>query len=219
MSLRSLIILGTGGLARELALLAQNLNAVQHRWELLGFVGPPGCAVGALLGGLPILGDDLWLLQNQIEADLVIGVGYPSIRAGILEGYLQHGERFKYPNLIHPSVKTNLNRVEMGIGNIFTAGCFISCDVRVSDFNLFNWNVTVGHDANIGSFNVINPGSSISGGVCIGDQVLVGTGARVLENLTIGSNARVGAGAVVTRSVAAGVTVFGAPAKPSQGTT
>ncbi len=48
----------------------------------------------------------------------------------------------------------------------------------------------------------------------IGNRVLIGTGAAILGPITLGDDSRVGANAVVTRSVDAGVTVVGNPAKP-----
>ena len=48
----------------------------------------------------------------------------------------------------------------------------------------------------------------------VGNRVLIGTGAAILGPITLGDDSRVGANAVVTRSVDAGVTVVGNPAKP-----
>lgn len=211
---RPLIILGTSGLAREMAMVAEHVNAREHRWEIRGFIGEPGCEVGRSLGSGPILGDDAWLLGQDIEADLVIGIGYPKVRAKVLARYLAQGARFQFPNLVHPKTTCDFRRVELGRGNVITAGCAFTCDIVVGDFNLFNLNTTVGHDDRIGSYNVFNPSVNLSGAVTVGDRVLVGTGAQVLEGLSIGSDATVGAGAVVRANVEAGTTVVGVPARP-----
>lgn len=50
----------------------------------------------------------------------------------------------------------------------------------------------------------------------VGNRVLIGAGAAILGPLTLGDDSRVGANAVVTRSVDAGVTVVGNPARPIQ---
>lgn len=211
---RSLIILGTSGLAREAAMVAEQINAQQHRWDIRGFIGETTADVGKMLGIAPILGDDDWLLAQDLEADLVIGIGYPKVRAKVLSKYMECGTRFAFPNLIHPLASLDFRRVELGKGNIITAGCAFTCDIAVHDFNLFNLNVTVGHDAVIGNYNVMNPSVNVSGGVHIADRVLVGTGAQILENLSVGSDATVGAGAVVRANVLNGQTVVGVPAKP-----
>src|SRR5438105_4643386 len=98
---RPLIILGTSGLAREMAMLAEQIDAREHRWDFRGFVGASRSEVGKDLGIGRVIGDDEWLLQQSFEADLLIGIGYPRIRAKVLAAYLQAEGRFTYPNLIH----------------------------------------------------------------------------------------------------------------------
>jgi sugar O-acyltransferase (sialic acid O-acetyltransferase NeuD family) len=211
---RNLIVLGSSGLAREMAMVAEQVDAREHRWKFLGFIGASAAERGRDLGLGPVLGDDAWLLSQELEADLVIGVGYPAVRARILAPYLARGERFAFPNLVHPSASLDLRRVELGRGNVITAHATLTCDIELQDFNLFNINSTVGHDCRVGSFNVINPGVNVSGGVRLADRVLAGTGSQILENISIGADAIIGAGAVVTGDVAAGTTVVGVPARP-----
>lgn len=210
---RDILILGASGQARETALVLEHVNAREHRWRFLGFVAETKEETGRDLGSGRVLGDDVWLLESDIEADLLVGIGYPGVRAKTVSRYLERGPRFGFPNLIHPAATLDLRRVDLGRGNFVTAGVAMTCDIRIADFNLFNQHVTVGHDGVIGSFNVINPGVNLSGGVRIGDRVLVGTGAQVLENLTVGSDATIGAGAVVRANVEPGQTVVGVPAR------
>lgn len=211
---RKLIVLGSSGLAREMAMVAEQIDAREHRWDFLGFVGASREEQGRDLGLGKVLGNDDWLLAQDLAADLVIGVGYPKVRASILRRYLAAGERFRFPNLVHPASTLDFRRVELGRGNVITAGVAMTCDIHIGDFNLFNLNVTVGHDAAIGSFDVFNPGVNLSGCVRVGDRVLVGTGAQILENLEIGADAIIGAGALVRVPVEPGSTVVGIPAKP-----
>lgn len=211
---RDLVILGTSGLARETAMVVEHINAQEHRWRILGFIAASAEEKGRDLGVAPVLGDDEWFLSQDIEADVVVGIGFPNIRAKVLSRYLQHGDRFGYPNLVHPRASLDFRRVELGRGNVITAGVAMTCDIQIGDFNLFNLNGTVGHDDIIGSFNVFNPSVNLSGYLKIGDRILVGTGAQILENLSVGSDATVGAGAVVRADVEAGQTVVGVPAKP-----
>lgn len=197
-----------------MALLIDQINASAPQWDFVGFIGDSGAEVGKDLGGAPILGDDAWLLSQDFEADLVIGVGYPQVRAKIAAQYLRQGDRFVYPNLIHPSAIVEPRKVRIGRGNVITARTTFTCDIEVGDFNLFNLHTTVGHDVRIGSYNVLNPSVNVSGGVRMGERILLGTGSQVLENVSIQSDAIVGAGAVVRSEVLSGQTVVGIPAKP-----
>lgn len=210
---RNLCILGTSGHAREMAQLVQQVNAIQQRWLLLGFIGESGCPVGRNLGMASIIGDDEWLLSQGFQADLVLGIGYPSIRKKVVERYLTNS-RFSFPNLVHPNVVIEETVVRLGEGNTISPGCIFTCNIVVGDFNHFNYNSTVGHDVKVGSYNVINPGANISGNAQLADGILVGTGAQVLQNLRIGTLSIVGAGAVVTKNVEPHQTVVGVPARP-----
>lgn len=198
---RRLIIIGTGGLAREMAMLAEHVNAREHRWELMGFIGNSTALVGKDLGLGTIIGDDEWLLSESIDADLLIAIGRPAIRASVLARYLAQGERFAYPNLIHPSATLDYRGVQLGRGNVITAGCRFTCDIEVQDFNLFDLNATVGYDAHIGSYNVVHAGVNIANGVQIGDRNLLGSGCQVLEYLSIGDGLALEPGAIVRHDV------------------
>lgn len=211
---RNLIILGSSGLAREMAMVTEQVDARNHAWNFLGFISGDMAEQGRDLGLGKVLGDDAWLIDSDLRADLIIGVGFPMVKAKILEKYRALDDRFAFPNLIHPDASLDFRRVELGIGNVITAGTAFTCDIEVADFNLFNLNGTVGHDAIVGNFNVFNPSVNISGGVQIGSRVLAGTGCQILENLKIGDDATLGAGSVVVKDVEAGLTMVGIPAKP-----
>lgn len=208
--MRPLIILGAGGLAREIAMLAQQTEAPR---KVDGFIGGPDHNASVAYVAGAVWGNDEWFLNENFEADIVVAIGYPTVRAQVVASYLVCAGRFEFPTLIHRNVCVDTT-VNLGRGTVIAAGAILTCDIRIGEFCLINYNATVGHDVRMGNFNVINPGANISGGVQIENQVLIGTGAQILQGVTIGSQAIVGAGAVVTKDVPAGSVVVGVPAEP-----
>jgi UDP-N-acetylbacillosamine N-acetyltransferase len=213
-ALQPLYIVGTGGLAREIAHLVDQINQAAPTWSVAGFIAESADEVGRDLGSAAVIGDDASFLGGDTAGAVAIGIGHPAQRARAATAYLPHKGRLSFPNLVHPTAVLDPGRVQLGQGNTVFAGCVFSCDIRVGDFNHFNWLCTIGHDARIGCCNVINPSSNVSGGVTLGDTVLVGAGEQILEGLAVGSGATVGAGAVVLKPVDPNTTVVGVPARP-----
>lgn len=81
--------------------------------------------------------------------------------------------------------------------------------------NLYSY---VEHDCVIGDFVTFAPGVKCNGNIHIEDHAYIGAGAMIKQGtpdqpLVIGRGAIVGMGAVVTKSVPAGVTIVGNPAR------
>lgn len=211
--MRDLVIIGAGGFAREVAFLVEDLNRVEPRWRLLGFVDRDRKNDGLAVGGYSIIGTEDLIRDYQGELNVVIGIGQPQVISRIVES-LKDLEHVRFPNLIHPGVVMHSGRVEFDDGNIVCAGNIFTTDIKVGSYNILNLSCTFGHDDLIGDCNVINPGVNVSGGVVIEDRCLLGSGATILQNKRIGYEATVGAGAVVAKDVPPRATVVGVPAKP-----
>ena len=210
---RVLYIVGTGGFAKEVAHLANAINATApRRWRTIEYLAHTDAEIGKPMPYGEIVGTDKLLALSNAPVDVAIGIGSPAARARIAAhiALLPHATA---PNLVHPRAGLEHSHVKLGIGNLVTHGAVFTCDIAVGDYNVFNLNSTVGHDVRIGSFNVINPGCNVSGGVQIGDGCLLGTGCQILENLQVASHVVIGGGAVVARSIEAAGIYVGIPAK------
>ncbi len=209
---RELLIIGSSGLSKEVALVARRIDPTGVRWPKLGYVTHLREELGTRMPFGEVCELDENLLERREPVDVAIGVGHPHVRRKVIER-LSANPALNFPNLIHPGVEIVEGLVTLGRGNVITQNVSLTCDIRIGDFNLFNLNSTLGHDAVIGNGNVINPGCNISGRVQIGDWCLLGTGCRILETLQIVSDVTIGSGAVVTRSIMEAGTYVGMPAR------
>lgn len=210
---RELVIVGTGGLAKEAAQLARQMDPKSTRWTCIHYVAESAAMIGTSLPYGVVRYVDADVEVRTSECDVVIAIGYPQQRRRVAQRLVRNSA-LAFPNLIHPTVCIDSNWVSMGRGNMIAKGAVLTCDITVGDFNLVNWNVTIGHDARVGSYNVLNPSTNLSGNTNIGDACLLGTGCQVLERLTVAVDVTIGAGAVVTKSIEApGGTYVGVPAR------
>lgn len=209
--MQDIIIFGSGGLAREVAFVIEEINKHTPTWSILGFVETDKDKVGHNVGKYTIFSTEDELTNINVSA--AIGIGNPKTIKNIAMKF-KNNANINFPNLIHPNTVWDKDRVFLNKGNIICAGNVFTTDIHIDSFNYLNLNCTYGHDIEIGKYCVINPGVNISGGTKIGNSCLLGTGATILQGITIQDNAIIGAGAVVTKDVMNKSTVIGVPARP-----
>jgi sugar O-acyltransferase (sialic acid O-acetyltransferase NeuD family) len=212
---KRIVIIGAGGMAREVASTLHWINRCQPAYDFLGYVVSDLSQLGVRDTSNQVIGDLEWLKQNRDSVDaLALGVGSPATRlklAGELSALLTNIE---WPVLIHPTAVIDLDSARLEEGCFLGARVTATVNIVLEPFALCNFGSTLGHEARVGRGSVVNPGANISGGVVLGEGVTIGSGAQVLQYLQVGSGAVVGAGAVVTRNVPEGITVVGVPARP-----
>jgi acetyltransferase-like isoleucine patch superfamily enzyme len=111
-------------------------------------------------------------------------------------------------------------------------------DIAIGDYSSVNpFSIVYGHGGTrigsgvrIAAHTVIIPANHVpstagtrlfrtgvtAAGIRIGDDVWIGSGVRILDGVTIGDRCIIGAGSVVTRSIPAGSTAVGVPARVVQ---
>lgn len=210
--MKDIVVYGAGGLGREIACLLRLINERGQVWNLIGFLDDNETIWGTSNEYGVVLGGTDWLNKYSEEINCVIAVGSPSAIQSIV-GRINN-TKVSFPNLYAPTV-TFLDKksLKIGRGNVFCSNCFVSCNVTVGDFNLFNGYIPIGHDVVIGDYNVIMPSVNISGSVLMGRANFLGVQSVVLQGVKIGNNTRIGANSVVMRKTKDGFLYLGNPAK------
>jgi sugar O-acyltransferase (sialic acid O-acetyltransferase NeuD family) len=212
---RHLCVYGAGGFGREVAWLAQTCNQGSWRYEVVCFIDDDASLHGQSINDIPVLG----LAEAQKlypDASVVGGVGEPRMRAVLMGKVAQAG--LSFATLIHPRVEHSA-WIEIGPGTVICAGNILTTNIKLGQHVQINLSCTIGHDVIMDDYATLAPGVHVSGCVHIGKRVYVGTGAVIINGtaqapLVIEDDVIVGAGACVIRSVPAGLTVVGVPAKP-----
>ena len=120
------------------------------------------------------------------------------------------------------SVRSNttivMDDVQIASGAALSPFVTITSNIKIGKCFHANLYSYVEHDCVIGDYVTFAPGVKCNGNIHIEDHAYIGTGAVIKQGtpdkpLVIGKGAIVGMGAVVTKSVPAGVTVVGNPAR------
>lgn len=218
---RDLIIVGAGGHGREVLGLVRALNhaAAEPPWNVVGFADDARLDPDALARLDRI---DSWVACGvDAIADVsggpvlaVVALGDPATRRAVTDRVRAAGVAIA-PALVHPSATTGPD-VRLGTGVVVAAGSHLTTNVDLAAGVQVNVGCSLSHDVALGAHTTLSPGCRLTGGVDVGQDVFFGVGAVVGPRVTIGSGARIGAGAVVLHDVEPGVTVHGAPARPSR---
>lgn len=209
-----LVILGGGGLAREVVWHIRDINKqCNDRWNIVGFWVHEGETDQRSIGDIPVVRPES-LAEYLPNLFAVAAIGNPRFR----ERAVSEAERLgcKFATLIHPSVKYDEETVTIGTGSIICVGSTLTVDISLGKHVIINPDCSIGHDSIIEDFVTLSPGCHISGNNHIGRGAFLGTGAVTIEKRRVGSSSIVGAGAVVVRDIQDGTTATGVPAKEAE---
>lgn len=211
--MKELVIIGAGGLGREVLQLVLDINRGAPRWRLRGFLDEDLEAAGQTCLGYPVAGGLDRLEPASAAAGLyaVCAVGSPGAREDLVSRARAAG--FSFGTLVHPRALIS-DFAEVGEGAIVFAGSIVEPGAAVGRHVLINKSCTVGHDTVIGDFSTVAPGANIGGNVRIGRGCDIGMNAAVIQGLVIGDGAVLGAGAAAVRDIPGHCTAVGVPARP-----
>ncbi len=207
-----LVLIGSGGFARETAQAVHALNRSGAEWRLLGYLDDDPSRHGLVIDGTVVLGgrDRIEHLPN---ASFVVCTGRPGNYVSRLQIVGDIGlPPERYATIVHPSAAVSPSS-SVGHGSVLLAHITLTAAVTVGAHVAIMPHVTLTHDDVVDDFATIASGVCLGGGVRVHKAAYLGAGALVGENRTVGAFSLVGMGAVVTHDVPTREVWAGVPAR------
>ena len=205
--MKDIIIVGAGGLGREVLQWIKDINKVKKQWNILGFINDEPHALEGFECDYSIIGTiKEWIPSaNQVFACAIADPNGKELVTNLLK---ERGAVFT--PVIHPTAMVS-DFSPIGEGMIMYPGSGISVNVKIGKFVTLLYS-GVGHNAEIGDYSTISSYCDIAGGAIIEDKVFIGSHTTLIPKKRVGSGAYVGAGSVVVSHVKEGSKVMGNPA-------
>lgn len=207
--MKDLIIIGAGGMGRQVCLFAQSCEGYNKEYVIKGFLDDNPHAMEGFDGYPPLLGS---VDEYQIQPDDIFfnSIGDVEAKKKCIKKILDKGGEFI--TLIHPTANVS-SGTKVGKGCMIAARVGIGTEGEVGDFCLIQDNAIIGHDVHVGNFCRIDCNVVLIAGVKLDDGVCVHTSSVINHNVHVGEEATVGAMSFVIRNVKPGTNVQGNPAK------
>ena len=209
-NMKDLVIVGTGGVGKETALIVEDINEISQEWNLLGFIDDNKELIGKEINGYKVLGDREFLNNFDKEVYVVIAIADYCIKEELVK-YLTN-KNIQYATLIHPSVKIN-RTISIGKGCIIYQNVIMTVNINIGNHVIISPKCGIGHDSLIEDYVTVLWNVNISGSEKIRQGVTLGSGCTIIQGLEIGRGSFVGAGAVVIRDIDESKTAVGVPTR------
>ncbi|BAO61060.1 acetyltransferase [Pseudomonas protegens] len=205
--MKQVIILGAGGLGRQVLAQVEADVACGVDWVIGGFLDERGSEVVSKAFDCPWLGTPE-CFQPESEHLFLVAIGDPSSRQRQVQLLFEKGARF-----IDFGKPQRLGvRTEWGT-TFFSYNVSCGVDSKIGNHCFIDQDSMIGHDVVIGDYVHIAPRCLLAGYVKVGNGVVINSGAMLSRGVTVGDGAVIGMGAVVFKDVPAGATVVGNPAR------
>jgi len=212
MAPRPLLLVGGGGLAREVL---AAVRLLPNEWKPIGALDDDPSRHGADLDGIPVLGglDLVGELKHSAVVACVANARRPEGRLAVVRRLGLPDDR--WATIVHPSAFVPEGSV-LGPGTVLLAGAVITTPLQIGAHVVAMPHVLITHDDDIAEGVTFAGAASLGGFVSVGECAYLGQRCSIRERLSIGARAVVGMGAVVLQDVPAGEVWAGVPARRIQ---
>ena len=213
MMIIDLIIIGAGGTSLQISQIIDDINAINKKYNMIGFLDDDENKIGKELCGYPVLGK----ISNfsHFEKCHFILAGFATHKdIGRVKRNFQVMElpHSRFETVIHPSATVS-QYASIGNGCVISPGVRIMPRVKIGNHVCILSNSYLAHDVVIGDFTTITNSVSIAGGTTIETGCYLGANSSIIGGIHISANSLVGIGTVVLKDVEANSVVVGNPAR------
>ena len=207
--MKNIVIIGAGGVGREVSLIIQQINELEQTWNLLGFIDDNTDNWGKVINGYSVIGgiDSLEFLSN--DTYIVIAIANYKVKKNIVN---KVNNKFKFATIVHPKVWIH-DYMTVGQGTIIYEGAILTANIEIGNHVIISPKCGVGHDSIIKDYVSLLWNVNVSGNDLIEEGVMMGSGSTVIQGKKIGKGSIIGAGAVVVNDIESFSTAVGVPAK------
>lgn len=206
--MKNIVIIGAGGVGREVSLIIQQINELEQTWNLLGFIDDNTDNWGKVINGYSVIGgiDSLEFLSN--DTYIVIAIANYKVKKNIVN---KINNKFKFATIVHPKVWIH-DYMTVGEGTIIYEGAILTANIEIGNHVIISPKCGVGHDSIIKDYVSLLWNVNVSGNDLIEEGVMMGSGSTVIQGKKIGKGSIIGAGAVVVNDIESFSTAVGVPA-------
>lgn len=207
--MKNIIIIGAGGVGREVSLIIEKINKLKATWNLIGFIDDNINSWNRIINGYQIIGGMDLLETLPLDTYVVIAIANYNLKKKIVN---KINNKFKFATIIDPKVYIH-DYMTIGEGTIIYEGAIITANIQVGNHVIISPKCGIGHDSIIKDYVSLLWNVNVSGNDVIEEGVMMGSGSTIIQGKKIGKGSIIGAGAVVIDDIDSFTTAVGVPAK------